>query len=316
MEPTPLSEQSSHRNALLAWLLRTADLMKANGPTAILMARRAGGVWEQAGLTINHQDGVVLAKIGSAQAQPIGAITPTEYHMSDAGRILWSYEWAVAVGNSIPGAFKTAIVRPITPEATLAAPMTPREREVIGMRLAEIKEEAAWLTAARATGESSVCPAEMTQAQKVAEHAERLLDTIKLASISSPKLDARLRMLGEELPELKPDFSGITLETLTDVVLRFLEESVQQETTPATRPVWTIEALAIEPAELKALVIARLARITQNAISEAEQGDSASMLLDAVTAFPHLRPTLAAFEASADFIGARDALVKALNEPM
>ncbi len=318
-----LSEQvrrdraKADRVTLMGWLTKLDALYQRGG---ILISRdRNTMTWEQTGFAT--RDGKLIVKVGSQPYQPMGLIDDTYFYQSDVSKLIWIREFALVQPDTVrymPAFLVEAGTTPVVDDQLL----TERNRTALESAFKDIGEELVKLTSAIAEGE--------LRAIKEAEF--KLVETVKLAAISSPNIDGRLRKLaiddtrvatfdanghvnGFDFTKMEALMIGRAVSEFARMLLnedgirRFVKTSELKPANGGSE----LEIVVAVLSQLEALVAALVPVEGEEDGRKFNDVEAERQLNNAQTTLPELRAALTPFYESTDLLGATKAAIEALK---
>jgi hypothetical protein len=197
----------SDRTTLMTWLLHLEAAFQSG---QVLLSREPETfIWEQTGFLIRK--GTELnVKIGSHGYQPIGQVDDEFFYPSQASKLVWIRDFAIATPELIKPAFECQPMRqfqidePENPNA-----LNDRERDAMVSTFEALGKQIGVLAAAMAEFEAlgqqiGVPAAAMAEDETntIAEAEYQVVETIKHGAITSRMVDARIRKFAIDNPEL------------------------------------------------------------------------------------------------------------------
>lgn len=198
--------------------------LKAAALGAALMTRSSDVLmWENTGFHADSGLQCVFAKVGQAKYQPIGFDDGEFYIGTEGSKTLWLRKFAMAIMLPYEPPFEVKIEE-VTPEKISDdTKVSDAERDKIMEIIGYFNEDIeAW---------SGLTP---DDTDKREELADKMRETLKLATLRLPRLEAKLDQLKDEHPEVGADFQNVNIAELVYSCREFLNMKLDDDSVRRT----------------------------------------------------------------------------------
>lgn len=165
-------------------------------------------VWTPTSFLFDPDTKTLNVKIGTALYQPFAYDDGRHLVQTEAAKLLWGRRWSVTAAAEAAPPFD---IVPNTELSTVTSAMflTEAELKALDHAFTELQEEMGCFTEAIGTANEE-------------EHIYRLRETIKLARIWSPTLDAKLEGVIKEKPEFGKNFENANIQEVARASLEYM----------------------------------------------------------------------------------------------
>jgi hypothetical protein len=258
-------------------------VFKAAFTNAVVLTRQNDAMpWQHTGF---HSDGklkAVFAKAGDAPFQPIGFDDGEAYLPLESSKTLWRRQFALAPLFPYAPPFLPSEVKGKDNSDFDAVALSDHERAALELAHTEISEEL----------ESVMKANHPKEGEKVLDKAEaeyRLRETIKLATVRSPKLDAKLNKVKEDRPELGKNFENADIAHLASAILSWLALRLDED--KVRRNIQDTDLLVSKPEEAQKDLLKAMAAHLETDL----KGTDEDQILNTITSICMARPSLRPF---------------------